>query len=128
MGIKTRLLKFLGKPDAYLIEQEYKKLLEDCMEGNQTKTTHINTLENMLKESENRHIQDVKDINLKLDKITKAFESQNLELKAITKELLYQKTEAKDWRERLEELMDYHKDGPSVLSEVNKKAAARKKK
>ena len=125
---KLWFLKIFGLPRAAEIEKKYKKMLEDCMEGNRIKTTHIKTLEDMLKDSENRHIEDMKNINLKLDKITRAFEAQNLELKAITKELLYQKEEAKDWRLRLEELMEMTDSGPAVLSTVTKKAAARKKK
>lgn len=118
---KSWFLRIFGLPEVYKIRKKYQKMNSVLKMKIEEKDSYIDMLETYRKEAENRHILEMKGINLKLDLITKAYEQQSLELKSITRELLIQKKEAREWRLLLEALLDFHQDGPDVLGEMIKK-------
>jgi hypothetical protein len=124
MNIREWALRTLGALTAI----EYEKTIKELTVLNDEKDSHINTLESMMEDIQKSHIREMKGINTKLDFLGGAYKKQNLELQAMTKELLWQreqvlgqKEEADVWRKRLETKMELDNQGPADLAKIERK-------
>jgi hypothetical protein len=128
MDIREWALRTLGASTTL----EYETRIEELEAINAEKDSHINTLERMMEDIQRSHVNEMKGINTKLDFVVGAYKKQNLEMQALTKELLWQREEALVWRERLETklALDAERFGespPVTLIEIEKKRDDKKR-
>ena len=128
----ARFLNSMEKPLLKIKELEFINMITEKDSVIREKDSHIKTVELMLHSNEERHVEDMKQVNHKLDIIVSAYEKQGNDLIKITEELVWQREEALTWRERLATKMEIEKEKlgvspPSTLLEIEKLRKSRQK-